>query len=240
MCLNAQCVKFWKIRGEEVKDADLEFDGFFLAERTEAPEVEAPYPTVPNLIKFNTGEAHEKTLSVTRQCWKGIVCPNCGRCNQRRDWDLWKCLAVGCEFEHSLPRAIIPASAVMGDLDHAYEGHALSDDKWIDTLVSWKPSTYGFFKVHHYKLPHDNIRITHIHSNKTINAKAGGADDIFESLQTASIGLQRLPIKVAPGKPTSRMCFRTLLTHKQYPGLYLHILARTSYVLFQRSYVSGS
>lgn len=219
ICLNVTCASFWKLRGTHPADADLEFSEEFLAERAECPEVEAPYPIIPQLVKYDDAGARlEKTLSVTKQCWKGIVCENCGRCLQRRDWDAWKCPALGCGFQYAPPRQIIPASAVTGDLDHAFQGHAISDDKWDEKLTTCEVKTLGFFKVHDYVLPYDGIKITHLHSNGPINAKAGGADDIFWRLQQANIGLQRLPLKMGPGKlPGHRILDTCLLSGSLRP-----------------------
>ena len=194
MCLNAQCEAFWKLNGGAPSNAILEFSERFLAERNEAPSCEVPYPTVPSFTQNGLRVGQIKTMSVTRQCWRGIVCPQCGRCNQRLYWDSWKCKTPNCKFEYAPPREVIPAADVMGDLDHPYEGHAVSDDKWEAGLVTCEVSTHGLFKVHDYQLEHDDIKMSHLHSNATINAKSGGADDIFEELQKVNLGLQRLPM----------------------------------------------
>ncbi|KAL6718824.1 hypothetical protein ACLMJK_003058 [Lecanora helva] len=197
MCLNAQCTSFWKLRGVTPTEEELAFSERFLAERIEKLDVEPPFPTVPKLVKYDVQANQDVTSAYKKHCWKGIACPNCGRCNQRIYWACWKCPALGCGFIHAPPLPHVPPTALMGDLEHPYDGHALSDDTWHEKLVAYRMTTHGLYKIHDYKLGHDGIKITHIHANGPINASVGGADETFRKLQEVDIGLQRLPLKNA-------------------------------------------
>lgn len=201
MCLNEKCGAHWKLNGVKPTDADLKFHEAFLLERTEPTETQAPFSTVPKLSKIDRTSGQEKTFSVKAQCWRGIVCEDCGRCNQRQDWDAWRCYGTDCHFEYAPQREIIPASAVMGDSVHPFEGLAISDDSWDANHVTCERKTHGSYLIHDYSLAHDSIKITHVHSNSPINAKPGGADDVFRGLQEANIDFKRLPMKHGRGKP---------------------------------------
>jgi alkylated DNA repair dioxygenase AlkB len=52
------------------------------------------------------------------------------------------------------------------------------------------------YRVHKYKIPGIKGFVAHLVANKTIVKGPGGADDMFEELQTKEIGLRRRPINV--------------------------------------------
>ena len=55
-----------------------------------------PYSMKPELIQSDVSRG--QAIPATRQCWEGIVCDICGRCNLRRHWDAWRCRTEGCPF----------------------------------------------------------------------------------------------------------------------------------------------
>ena len=191
MCLNEKCKLHWTMNGGPAPKV-LNFHDDFMMERTSFSGLQPPYSIIPNLPSVSGLQATSK------QCEKGIVCPKCGRCNQRIDWHGWICQTQDCGFELVPAFQIIPASAVMGDLSLELQGHAISEDQFQPTLVQCERSTHGFHVMHDYHL-HDGIVVTHGHSNAIINSMPGGANDIFEGLQHAKLGLRRLPVQ-SPSK----------------------------------------
>lgn len=187
MCLNEKCKLHWTLNGKKPA-GDLDFHEGFKMERTAFVGFMPPHSLIPRLPNASTSQ------TVTRQCWKGFVCPKCGRCNQRTEWAGWQCLSEDCDYELVPPLEIVPASIFMGELSSHFQGHALSDDDFNSTQVRCMRSTHGFYSVHDYILPF-GIRVTHGHSNAVINMQSGGPDDVFRGLQEAKIGLRRLPVQ---------------------------------------------
>ena len=183
ICMNEHCHSHWTLNGKE-PPADLDFCDEFLLKRTPFSGCLPPYSIIPKLPN-PTG-----LQTVSKQCWQGIVCPQCGRCNPRIDWDAWRCLA--CDFILAPPREIIPASAVMGDQHYEYQGHAIFED-WFedDTIVTYKSHEHGHYRIHIYELA-DGIQVSHAQSNGYLNDLPGGANDVFRGLQQANLGLRRL------------------------------------------------
>ena len=114
----------------------------------------------------------------TQQCWQGIVCKLCGRCNLRRHWDAWRCRTDGCPFEHKLPMDVIPASSVTGDTIYGYTGHGISHDDVSEEIVEGKEQLLGFYRECVCQLG-NGLTITHHISNNVINSEAGGPDDLM-------------------------------------------------------------
>lgn len=206
VCLNEKCELHFMMDGKELS-GNLDFHEDFRNKRTAFEGIEAPYSGMPKLPNAD-GAQQQKTFSVTRQCWKGIVCPDCGGCCQRRDWDAWRCQTVDCGFKLTLPREIIPASAVMGDLLYEYQGHAISEDWWLKEQITCEITTHGFYLIHTFHLPY-GITVTHGHANAIINSQPGGANHVFRGLQQAELDLKRLNVP-SPGKSTQYPLHQTI------------------------------
>ena len=82
------------ILAPEVQD----YNPAFLEERWVFDGFLPSYKMNPDLIRPD--ETHGQAFPATRQCWEGIVCKLCGRCNLRRHWDAWRCRTVGCPFRN--------------------------------------------------------------------------------------------------------------------------------------------
>ena len=205
ICLNPACRVFWSIEGTPASKVDLQFNQDFLAERAPPTQMIPTFPTVPVIEDNLSSSEGLRTASYSKLSWAGVVCPECGRCNQRRHWSKWTCLAEGCNWEFSPYREIITAAAVMGDQVFQYEGHALSEDKFTN-LVDCDRKVHGFFNIHEYHLLHEGLKITHLHANRPLNATKGGADDVFRGLQESSLGLQRLSM---PGGASKYQSFQS-------------------------------
>lgn len=196
MCLNSKCSDFWSQDGTPASETQ-EYNPAFLRERTIFDGFLPPYAMNPELIQPHA--THGQTFSATKQCWEGIVCKLCGRCNLRRHWDAWTCRTEGCTFKYKLPMEVIPASSVMGDDWHGFQGHGVPQDKVFESFLQCKVSKHGLYRDNIYQLG-DGLVITHLNSNNVINSAPGGPDELFCRLQIDNLGLERLPMKRSVGQ----------------------------------------
>ena len=162
------------------------FDGFL-----------PPFAMNPDLIRPN--ETYGQAFPATRQCWEGIVCKLCGRCNLRRHWDAWRCRTAGCPFKYSVPMDVIPASSVMGDAGYGFQGHGVTQDKILESEIQSETRKHGLYRERVYQLG-DGLIIAHLISNDIINSASAGPDELFCQLQKGNFGLERLPMKQSVGQ----------------------------------------
>ena len=196
MCLNAKCELFWTVDGVLAPEAQ-EYNPAFLQERLDFEGFLPPYQMRPELIELKN--THGQLFPATRQCWEGIVCVLCGRCNLRRHWDAWRCRTEGCPFEHRLPMDVVPASSVMGDNTYGFQGHGICHDKIFESTISREVRRHGLYREIVYNLG-NGFLISHPISNNVINSAPGGPDDMFCQMQKEDCGLERLPMKQSVGK----------------------------------------
>ena len=194
ICLWPKCLAFWMVDGLPINSLEASYDEAFINERTLFDGFEAPFMTVPKPLDPAVA------LPVSKQCWKGMVCPQCGRCIQRVHWDGWRCPNNNCNYTHTVPHKVTPSSALLGDLTAPFSGHALSDDDHDGSQIALRTRKRGFWRTHIYDFA-DDVLAFHLHANEAINAKAGGADDILNALQVQNVGLERRPLKSAVGEP---------------------------------------
>ena len=196
MCLNGQCPQFWIMNGALAPE-EQDYNPAFLKERWTFNGWLPPYSVIPKLIQPDAkyGQAFPATL----QCWQGIVCELCGRCNLRKQWDAWRCRTEGCPFEHKIPMDVIPASSVIGDGNFEYQGHGISHDKVLEESIECDVQKHGLYRECIYELG-NGLTITHHISNSVINSARGGPDDLFCQLQMEDMGLERLPMKQSVGE----------------------------------------
>ena len=196
MCLNGKCSSFWTLNGIEAPEAQ-EYNLAFLKERWIFDGFLPPYSLRAELIQSNVSRG--LTFAATRQCWEGIVCNLCGRCNLRRHWDAWRCRTEGCPFEHRLPMEEISASSLTGNAGYGFQGHGITQDKILEPSIKREVRKHGLYRECIYQLG-DGLTIAHLVSNDAINSAPGGPDDLFRQLQTQDHGLERLPMKRSVGQ----------------------------------------
>lgn len=197
MCLARDCDQFWRI-DEVLTDSaeDLEFDEKFLSWRKEFDVQKclgnAKYPLIPKL-DLSKDDSH------TRR--DGIVCPDCNRCIPRVYMGNWQCdidwpalggvemtreHEEGCKWAHRLPPKVTKLnSKQLREIEAAYK------------KAKGRHQTTGYAKSQtDLKDVYGNSmgKITHYTSNKSINEKPNGPDDLFELLQATchTLGLRRL------------------------------------------------
>lgn len=116
----------------------------------------------PELIKPDP--THGQAFPVTRQCWEGVVCKVCGRCNLRRHWDPWRCRTEGCPSEYKLPMDVDPALSALGDAFYGYQGHAVPEDEVFGPSIHRETRQCGLFRETVYQLG-EVLNIAYLSSN---------------------------------------------------------------------------
>ena len=201
MCLNGKCPQHWFMNGALAPEAQ-DYNPAFLKERWVFNGMLPPYSMIPEPIQLDP--KFGRTFPASRECWKGIVCELCGRCNMRQYWDAWRCRTEGCPFEQKIPMDVIPASNVIGDAGYGYQGHGICHDKSFEESIVCNTRKLGLYRECVYQLG-DGLTITHHISNNIINSASGGPDELFSQLQREDMGLERLRMKQCAGECSERM-----------------------------------
>ncbi|KAI7276712.1 hypothetical protein KC345_g6782 [Hortaea werneckii] len=188
MCLNSSCDRFWRLgNGQEAPSGALTYNPAYLLHRTSWPVEEEPFDVRPRMPQ--SGKVIGDTLTYINT--RGIVCPNCGRCNPRYRFSGWVCDNQHCDWEglkvnHQaiMPAALHQATDTFGD------GPSLGRNRH-DPSVSVKVSYTHGYKIFTYTVEGIEGRFVHAVANGRINREQQGPDDMFAALQTEDMGLER-------------------------------------------------
>ena len=203
-CLNEACTEFSTVNG--IDQGNRIWNPAFIAyscinynahhvgspetERKKWPaHIKAPIPIKP---APPTAPQDGSLMETSLKAWKGMVCPVCGRCNSRRQWDEWKCGTDGCQFEIPIRYHVIPRSELAPDHAFEAEGYSVPFDKCIEPVIRTKAAFRGWWREMTFEISPGNF-ITHLIANRVINRQPGGADEMLESLQGEKLGMQRFP-----------------------------------------------
>lgn len=206
MCLNDGCKKHFQLDGDTC--TDLTWNPVWMNERTEWPQhIIPPFPLKPTppLTDSNVPSLEEET---SLSCWKGMVCPKCGRCNSRTKWDEWKCLNAVCDFELPVAHTVFPARALVEKHGFEFQGQAISFDKCYAPVTKRETEWPGVWRHSTYDIPGGNV-VSHFHANAVINQQAGGANEILEALQGSKLGMERFSMGNASGMHNKRLFLLT-------------------------------
>lgn len=202
-CLNVSCAEF-SVLNEQCQQGAPAWNPAFLNERSKWPvSIKAPLqikPAPPKTLPDGS------LMGTSFQAWKGMVCPDCGRCNSRTEWDQWKCETEGCTFELPIQYSIIPLGQLTTDHAFEAEGHAIPFDKCEAPVVLTEAGFHGYWRKATYELFPGNY-ITHYFANKQINRQPGGADEILEALQGMKLDMKRHPLESSAGKSLHESLF---------------------------------
>lgn len=188
LCLNPTCPAFWKLEdGTSAPSGVLDYNPAFLLHRTPWACEKEPYSVRPPLPTIGQAIGDNLTYENTR----GVVCPKCGRCNQRYKWAGWHCASLGCDWEGLRPQhlAVVPKALhtpwdMFGDGPAlARHKHAAGVDVSVRHIAGYKVTTYTFEGV--------EGRLVHAAANNRVNGVKWGADEMFADIQTADMGLER-------------------------------------------------
>ena len=202
MCLNKDCKAFWKqgwkSGGSKVHRELTYLQEFVQARLTGTARQTPPFAIKPPPAPANAG--NEPTYSFSQMCWKGMVCPDCGRCSSRALWDKWECGNDNCKFVYKLNQPILSSRAVMDPRYPLYQGHALPVGERQDNSIEMGVNFIGHWRVTTYTICPGNT-VTHFQSNQPLNELPRGADKIFMEVQKDNcLGLKRHQMSGGIGK----------------------------------------
>lgn len=208
MCLHKECANFSKIDGQAVIEPPA-YNAAFINERNKwrANNI----PTFPLKPPPPAALVNDPKMTTSHAAWKGMVCPHCGRCNSRTEWDQWKCVTEGCDFEIPIQHTVHSAIALAPDHSFPAEGHAICFDKWEEPVIRTKVEFHGYWRKSTYELFSGNF-ISHYSANTVINRQPGGADEVLEALQKAKLGMKRHFLEHSPGECPDDLLLHRVLT----------------------------
>lgn len=196
ICLNEECIKFFTLDGKPIKDSPA-YNAAFIAERNKWPHnIKAPLPSKPAPITIISNHPEMETAV---SAWKGMVCPICGRCNSRSEWDQWKCGTQGCDYEIPIQHTAVHPSALAPSHGFEAEGHAICFNKWDEPVARINEVFIGYWRKATYEVWPEN-HITHYMTNLVINRQPSGADEILQILQGEKLGMKRHALKNSASK----------------------------------------
>lgn len=198
MCLNEKCLAFFTLNGRT--PANPPYSVEFLNERSQWPESIKLGSLKPEPLLIDPGSAN---LNYSRASWKGMVCPQCGRCNSRVHWARWECQTKSCGFSHDIQLTPLSHMSVLPSHGFQGTGHAVPQDRHAHPIILHEPAFLGDWRIHTFEVmagTQSGTVVTHFHANALVNQISGGANDMFRALQEADLGLQRFPLKSSPGK----------------------------------------
>lgn len=191
MCLQPDCPQFWKLEsGNEPQERGLLYDPRFLKQHTLWPHSSIPQPLRPNA--FALGPTPILGDDVSWAAAKGLVCPQCGRCNSREAWEGWQC--GNCDFAYSLLHANVPVAALHDPYHPLSSGYTLSRDNYSST-IPFRVEFAHNYRINYFTIPGVDGFIAHFIANKTINEEPDiGPDAMWTDLQTSNLDLRRRPL----------------------------------------------
>lgn len=204
MCLQPQCTQFWKIDDEDPEE--LTFHPAFLNYRnTPDTTIQPHHSLVPDLL--STLRDEDTDISTSRIAWRGVVCPLCSKCIPRVFWGGWKCNSdlkpgtekhdAACPFVKLLHMHPVSLRSVLDDFELGPIKRAIIPGSPLYAAVIDDVSLHPFRKIT-YTLPGVGS-VTHFVSNRDINGRPGGPNDMFKALQVKDLGLRRYCLQQSVG-----------------------------------------
>lgn len=199
MCLNEKCVAFFTFPNG-LTPSNPSYSVEFLNERSQWPKSIKLSSLKPEPLMVDQGNA---SFNYSRVSWKGMVCPQCGRCNSRVQWARWECHSKNCAYSHDIQLTPLPHNLVLSSHGFQGTGHAVPQDISAKPIILREPVFLGNWRIHTFEVmagTQSSAVINHFHANTLINHMSGGANDMFRAIQEANLGLQRFPMKSTRGK----------------------------------------
>lgn len=194
MCTNPECSEMWKLsNGQQAPCGDLDYHPAFLLHRTPWERDDPPYSLGPGLPEIGQHFGDNLSYVATR----GVVCPDCGRCNTRYLFTGWRCDTQGCKWklipEH---RIVMPANLHHAPWDITSEGPSLIraiSKPAVNTQVKY----FHNYKVVRYTLDGIDGSVIVAKANRKVVSEPGGPDDMFRELQSVDLDLERRMLRKA-------------------------------------------
>jgi alkylated DNA repair dioxygenase AlkB len=195
LCTNPSCAFFWHTKdGSEVPN-NLTLDRKFLMQRL--PEIQwfkPGFELVPDLMSnlLTLRETGQITAAL-RSLWRGIVCPQCRKCNPRILWNVWTC--DNCDIDYPPDPGYIELQSIITRTSVSYIGHPVIAPEWPKNDFAY----HGPFFRQHYRVErwilHENSSVTLISPTSSFNEETNGPntlwDEMLASANLGNLGLRR-------------------------------------------------
>ncbi|KAL5325169.1 hypothetical protein ACEPPN_006292 [Leptodophora sp. 'Broadleaf-Isolate-01'] len=192
LCMTPKCKSYFQQSGKAVPLENLHYSEVFLQERTQF-QGQVPAEIAPVFPGNLTSGPATKDLNA--EIKQGFVCPVCNCCSRRIRWNSFTCENPGCGVEYKIPRQVltVPEACNKKPKPATVKGFFKSGVTRVTVPI-------GGYEVDIYSMPDargnfNNCHTFHFRSNKTINSKPFGPDDIFSTLQREDLNLKRCPVR---------------------------------------------
>lgn len=188
LCTDPDCTAFWKLpNGQDAPYGKLDYHPAFLQHRTEWEREDPPFSLNPGVPQIDQHFGDSLAYVSTR----GVVCPDCGRCNMRYLFTHWRCDTIGCKWK-LIPevRVVMPSNLSHTPWDMTSDGPSLAKAV-VKPVVHTQVRYLSNYKVIKYTIEGVFGSVVLAKANKHVVSEPGGADDMFRELQMTSVGLER-------------------------------------------------
>lgn len=208
-CLQYGCNMYYRMLPDQLVDLDaLAYSQAFLDERQ--PFTGTIPSLMPELPAVNS-QHHGTELGLRG----GFVCPQCHHACRRRYWNWLQCEIPGCGFKKAAPMTPFPQAELEAEVEaftkqmasrrSRHQANDALTTIWLEKYaIRSSVMGLGGYNVRQFFLTDAQERIigsfTIFQSNDVINARPGGPDELFRSLEVEDIGLKRNPAAVAGHK----------------------------------------
>ena len=188
ICTNPECDALWKLPdGRDAPYGELDYHPGFLLANTPWERNDPPFSVSPGVPQI--GQYFGDNLSAVNT--RGIVCPDCGRCNTRYLFIGWRCDTQGCKWK-LMPQhqVVMPSNLHHNPWDMATNGPSLiksSVKPAIHTTIRYCHN----YKVVKYTIEGVNGSVIVAKANQKVVSELGGPNDMFREIQSTDIGLER-------------------------------------------------
>jgi hypothetical protein len=188
LCTDPDCAAFWKLsNGQDAPYGELDYHPAFLQHRTGWEREDPPFSLNPGVPRID--QYFGKSLAYVST--RGVVCPDCGRCNMRYMFTHWRCDTISCKWK-LIPeiRIVMPSNLSHTPWDMTSDGPSLAKAV-VNPVVHTQVRYLSNYKVIKYTIEGVVGSVVLAKANKHVVSEPGGADDMFRELQMTSVGLER-------------------------------------------------
>jgi hypothetical protein len=188
LCTNPDCAAFWKMsNGQDAPYGALDYHPAFLQHRTTWEREDPPFSLNPGVPQVDQHFGDSLAYVSTR----GVVCPDCGRCNMRYMFNQWRCDTIGCKWKLTPQvKVVMPSNLGHTPWDMSSDGPSLIKAV-VKPAVKTQVGYFSNYKVIKYTIEGVVGSVTVAKANQHIVSEPGGANDMFRELQEVNVGLER-------------------------------------------------
>lgn len=160
------------------------------------------YPLFPAHPTLHDDEDMSRQYDLAH--FRGICCPQCGRCIIRVKWAGWECPTVGCSFKKMRKEVVLYSERLANPSDVVFTGPPYPNNILSDSSITETRSVIKGMTVVQYDLPGCGT-VTHILANSSLNASEHeGADWMLEKYQSLDQPFERRPLNTGAGQMYTR------------------------------------